>query len=575
MPALDLLVRGGLVVDGTGAPGVVADVGVRGDRVVAIGSIEDDAATVIDADGRVVAPGVVDIHTHYDAQLFWDPTASPSCLHGVTTIVGGNCGFSIAPLGDRQGDYLASMLARVEGIPLEALSAGVSWSWRTFGEYLGLLEGRVAVNAGFLAGHTALRRAVLGDDDARLATADEVEDMARMLGSCLAEGALGFSSSRATSHNDADGRAVSSRYAGDDELLALCRVTGQHPGTTLEYIPSVGAFFTDDEIQLMTAMSVAADRPLNWNILNVNTTLWEGSSQRLTAGDHAAAHGGRVVALTMPTMSTLRVNFVSGFVLDSFPGWDELFRLDATERLRALADAPTRARLRDAVERDTSVLGPRLRDWGTLVFGQCFADSTKSFEGRRVADVAAERGVGPFDCLLDVVVADGLRTVIVLPPIGNDLESWRLRAQVWRDQRAVIGGSDSGAHLDMIDNFAYSTSLLGPIVRDGLIELERAVHLLTDVPARLYGITDRGRLAEGWKADLVVFDPATVGSGSVRMCADLPGGASRLFADALGVPYVVVNGTTVVEDGVVTDARPGTVLRSGRDTQTVHAASPA
>ncbi|MBW8825237.1 MAG: amidohydrolase family protein [Acidobacteria bacterium] len=569
---LDLVVKSGLVVYGSGRPGAVADIGISRGRIVAIGKVDEPATEVIDADGRVVAPGAVDIHTHYDAQLFWDGAATPSCLHGVTTVVGGNCGFSIAPLAPGQADYLAAMLARVEGIPLESLTAAVPWSWRSFGDYLDALDGRVAVNVGFLAGHTALRRFVMGDDDARPATALEVERLEVLLSECLAAGALGLSSSRATSHNDAAGRAVSSRFAEVDELLALCSTTGRHEGTTLEFIPSVGAYFSDADMELMTAMSLAADRPLNWNILNVNTVLWDGSRQRLTAGDHAAAQGGRVVALTMPTMATLRINFVSGFILDTFAGWDELFRYDLTERARVLADPSMRRALQDAVTHDQSVLGPRLRDWGALVFGQCFAPSTRSLEGRRVADVAAERAVDPFDCLLDVVLADELRTVIIVPPIGNDAESWQLRAQVWRDPRAVIGGSDSGAHLDMIDNFAYTTSLLGPIVRDGLIELEQAVRLVTDVPARLYGVRGRGGLVEGWQADIVVFDPDTIGPGRVEMRADLPGGASRLFADAVGIDAVLVNGTTIVRDGVLTGARPGTVLRSGRDTETVRAA---
>jgi N-acyl-D-aspartate/D-glutamate deacylase len=321
-------------------------------------------------------------------------------------------------------------------------------------------------------------------------------------------------------------------------------------------------------------MSVAADRPLNWNLLNVNTLLWEGSRQRLGAGDHAAGRGGRVVALTMPISSTLRVNLVSGFILDTFDGWTDLFALPLEERARQLRDPARRAAMRAGVEDVDTTLTRRMRDWSALVVAQTFTEATRAHEGRTLGAICADDGGDPFERLLDIVLADDLRTVIVLPPIGNDPESWRLRSQVWRDPRAVIGGSDAGAHLDMIDTFVYATSLLGPIVRDGHLSLPEAVRALTDVPARLYGIRERGRVAEGWRADLVVFDPATVGPGTVQLRADLPAGSSRLYAEPTGVAHVVVNGEEIVRDGTPTGATPGTVLRSGRDTETVHAASP-
>ena len=385
-----------------------------------------------------------------------------------------------------------------------------------FGEYLDRLEGTLAVNAGFLVGHTTLRRCVMGDADDHPATAGDLEEIERLLRASLAAGALGFSSSLASSHNDAAGRAVSSRFADRDELIHLAAVTGDYEGTTLEFIPSIAAYFTDDDMDLMTSMSVAADRPLNWNVLNVNTLLWDGSRQRLGAGDHAARRGGRVVALTMPISSTLRVNFVSGFILDTFTGWTDLFALPPRERLQEIANSRRRAQMRAGVEAGDSTLVRRIRDWGALVVGETFSPATRDYRGLTVGEIAGRLGQDPFDVLLDIVVADELRTVLVIPPIGNDQESWSLRGQVWADERAVIGGSDSGAHLDMIDTFLYATSLLGPISRDGHIRLEQAVHLLTDVPARLYGLRDRGRLAEGRLADLVVFDPTTIGPGQVQ-----------------------------------------------------------
>ncbi len=571
----DGVIRGATVVDGSGRPGRTADVGIRAGRIGAIGRIEERGGWEIQADGLVIAPGIVDIHTHYDAQLFWDGAATPSSFHGVTTVIGGNCGFSIAPLVADQAPYLAAMLARVEGIPLESLEQGVPWDWSTFGEFLDRLDGVIAVNAGFLAGHTTLRRCVMGVADDRPATNAELEQIERLLRASLTGGALGFSSSLASSHNDAAGRAVSSRFADRDEFLRLAAVTGEYEGTTLEFIPTIDAYFSGDDMDLMTAMSVAADRPLNWNILNVNTLLWDGSRQRLGAGDHAAARGGRVVALTMPISSTLRVNFISGFVLDTFADWTDLFALPPGERRRALADPERRARMRASIEQGDSTLVRRIRDWSALVVGESFSPATKAYTGRTLGDIATSVGSDPFDLLLDIVIADDLRTIIVIPPIGNDPESWRLRSEVWKDDRAVIGGSDSGAHLDMIDTFVYATSLLGPITRDGHVSLEEAVRLLTDVPARLYGLRDRGRLATGWCADLVVFDPSTIGPGPVRTRQDLPGGASRLYADAVGIEHVIVNGVVTAAAGELTGALPGSVLRSGHDTDTVTAGVPA
>jgi len=575
MSDLDLVVRGGLVVDGTGAEPRPADVAIDGGRVVAVGEVTEDSRREIDADGLVVAPGVVDVHTHFDAQLFWDAAATPSCLHGITTVIGGNCGFSIAPLGNGQAGYLAQMLARVEGMPLATLEQAVPWDWSSFADYLARFDGRLAVNAGFLVGHTTLRRAVMGADDERVATDAELDEMATLLGRSLAEGGLGFSSSLANTHNDGDGRPVSSRYSTRDELLRLATVTGEHAGTTLEFIPSVATRFSDDDMDLMTAMSLAADRPLNWNLLNVNSLLWDAAQQRLTAGDFAAERGGRVVALTMPVSSTLRVNFVTGFVLDAFEGWTDLFALPLDERRRELADPARRAQMRSGVETVDTTLTRRMRNWSSLVVEQTYSDATRRYEGRTLGDIAAVEGGDAFEHLLDIALADDLRTVIVIPPIGNDPESWQMRASVWRDPRALIGGSDSGAHLDMIDTFVYATSLLGPVVRDGYFTLAEAVRSLTDLPARLYGVTDRGRVAEGWLADLVVFDPATIGPGPMEMRADLPAGASRLYADAHGVEHVLVNGVEIVAGGRLTGATPGTVLRSGRDTETVHAGAAA
>jgi N-acyl-D-aspartate/D-glutamate deacylase len=571
---LDLLIRDAEIVDGTGAPARRGDVGIRDGRIVAVGDIDEQSAKMIAAEGQTLAPGFVDLHTHYDAQLFWDPTASPSLQHGVTTVFGGNCGFTLAPADSGQQDYLTRMLARVEGMPLDALRAGLDWRWSSFGDWLHRLDGRIAVNAGFLVGHSALRLAAMGDDAVGgEASADQVDRMVMLLGEALTAGALGLSTSQSNTHNDGAGQPVPSRSATREELLALAASVREHPGTQLEaIIPGCLSGFTDDDIALLTNMSLAADRPLNWNVLGVSAANPDGHEKQLRASEVAAERGGRVVALTLPNSTKIRLSFLSGFVLDGLPGWRETMHLPVAERLRALADPEVRRRLDEDAHSEEAGILRGLANWERLIIVETFAAENADATGHRVGEVAAARGGEPFDTLLDVVIADELRTGLTPAPFGDDAADWRARAEVWRHPHAVIGGSDAGAHLDMMCGAIYTTSLLGHGVRERqVVTLEEAVRLITDVPARLYGLTERGRITPGWHADLVLFDPTTIDHGPERTAYDLPAGAPRLVADAYGISSVFVAGEQVCRDGEATGAMPGTVLRSGRDTQTVTA----
>jgi N-acyl-D-aspartate/D-glutamate deacylase len=558
---LDVVLRGGDVVDGTGAPRRRADVGIRDGRVVSIGTIEERGEREIDVTGLVVAPGFVDIHTHYDVQLLWDPYATPSPLHGVTTVVGGNCGVSIAPI-DPDDDYVLRMMAHVEGMPLESVQAGPAWDWRSFGDFLDRLDGRLGVNAGFLVGHSTIRRLVMG---ARAvgneATGEELDGMVAALRDALAAGALGFSSALGDVETDGDGNPAPSRAAARDEFIALSAALRQHEGTILEFIPAMGEI-AQERIELMTDMSLAAGRPLNWNLLG-SFSATEVYEQQLTATDHARSKGAEVVALTLPDVMRLR----GSNMLSMLPAWQEVAQLDADARAAAVADPEVRTKVAKTVEGAKQYLS-------ALASPELLEIAGGPLAGRSVQDVADETGREAIDVLIDDVLAPGVALDIVFPSLVPSLgvtdESWKARAEVWRDDRVILGGSDAGAHLDLMCQANYTTAVLGQSVRErGVLGLEEAVHLLTDVPARLYGLRERGRIEEGWHADLVVFDPATIGTGPAEARHDLPAGGLRLYAEATGVAHVLVGGEPIVADGSLTGALPGRVLRSGTDTETV------
>ncbi len=570
---LDLAIRGGTVVDGTGAAGFDADVGVSDGRIVDIGRLSGPATREIDATGLVVCPGFIDPHTHYDAQLFWDPLADPSNIHGVTTVIGGNCGFTLAPLAPGDGDYLRRMMAKVEGMPLEALESGVGWDWDGFGEYLDRVDRGLGVNAGFLVGHCAIRRRVMGERaSGNEATADDLAAMRGLLAESIEAGGLGFSTSLSYTHNDGDGQPVASRWASDEEVLELCAVVADHEGTTLEFVTD-GCMkgFTDDEVELMTAMSLAGRRPLNWNVLSIDSAAPDRYRGQVAACQRAADAGARVVALTMPVLVGMNMSFLTYCALMMLPGvWGEVLGLPVDERMQRLRDPEVRARMAvDAASPEAGVFS-RLVGWERYRIGDTFSVENESVQGRLVADIAAERGIGALDALLDVVLADDLRTVLWPGPTDDDDESWRMRAEAWENPNVMIGGSDAGAHLDRMSGAPYTTAFLGDCIRGRrLASMERAIQLMTEAPARLFGLRDRGHVAVGGHADLVVFDPAEVDAGEVSLVSDLPGGAGRLVSPSRGIARVLVGGEVTVLDGQATGARPGRVLRSSTDTYTV------
>ena len=561
----DLTVEDGLFLDGTGSPAEHKDVAISGGRIVEIGApgTLGRSRQRIEATGKVVTPGFVDVHTHYDAQVLWDPYLSPSSLHGVTTVIGGNCGFSIAPLSDHDDGYMLRMLAEVEAIPAGALEAGAGWDWRSFGEYLEAVEAAgPALNFGVMAGHSsALRRAVLGDRHTEPDPGPEaISAMRALLREALSAGALGFSSSWNSLHTDGEGEPVPSRFSLAAELVALAGEVAAYPGTQIEFIPTVGAF-SDEHVETMIAMSLASGRTLNWNVLiPENPDVARG---QLAVSDLAAARGASIVALTYPGPMAIRASRRSS-LFRSVPGWNELLDLPTKDAVAELRKPDVRDRLRRSAKESGSALATVVAD---LVVADTHASSTASSAGRGLGEIAAEGGsIDAFDALFDLWIADDLRTGFQPEPVANSAASWAVRLESLHDPRVIIGASDAGAHVEMLSTFDYAPALLALTRRSGTLTLAEAVQKLTDVPARLYGLEGRGRLVEGAWADLVVFDPATVGPGAPGWRNDLPGGAGRIYNEPTGIDHVVVNGTEIAGPSGLTGERSGKVLRSGIDT---------
>jgi N-acyl-D-aspartate/D-glutamate deacylase len=563
----DLVIRDATVVDGTGAPRRSGDVAVDGGRISQIGEVDEGGRESIDAAGRVLAPGFIDVHTHLDVQGFWDTTLSPTPLHGITTAIAGNCGFSVAPLIPEHASYIMRMLSRVEEIPVQSLSSAVPWDWESTEQYLAGIDGTLAINTGYMVGHSPLRVVVMGADATdRPATTAEIEQMVTLLAAGLRAGGLGFSTSYSITHADAEDRPVPSRLASREEFVALASVCRDFPGTSLEIIvgPPPGPF-EPEKAELMLEMTRAAQRPLNWNIMFPKASNVDLCLQNLELSAAAASQGGRIAGLAMAFFSERPFRFRS---LEDIPGLGAVFELADEELASLLSDPAGRANF-EALSKGVHKYQEGQIRWPEYRILETVAASNKRFEGQLVGDIAQSQGKRAFDVLCDIVVADRFQTVVAFDTPPATRRDWEALVTVWRTPGGLVGGSDAGAHLGKLAFFNYTTTLLAHGVRDhGALSLEEGVQLLTSKPAELYGLVDRGQIAVGAIADLVLFDEATVGPRQVRFVDDLPGGASRLFGGADGIGHVFVAGREIVRDGSFTEARPGRVLRSGKATRT-------
>jgi N-acyl-D-aspartate/D-glutamate deacylase len=576
----DLLIRGGIVVDGTNTPPRRLDVAVEGGRIVEIGPDLDaaNASRVIDAGGKVVSPGFVDTHTHYDAQIHWDPTLDMSSRHGYTSFIGGNCGLSLAPVNSASADYMVSALSKVEGIPIETLQEGVDITWSTFGELLDKLEARgVGVNIGFTVGHTALRALVMGEraltDEA---TPADVDAMKALLHKSIEEGGLGFSSGRSETHTDMDRRPVASRLATDAELIALASVVGEHEGTKMEYVPNANSTLDDDLRSWMAELSIAAKRPVDFPLVLDQYLTDDEVESLFQSADVARAKGGEVIVQVTGQTTSLYFNLRSGFLYEALPSpWPEVYSVTHEERLQLFRDPDMIDRLEEGARAAVAGGGNlgKPANFGALFIGSAVAPENERFVGRKVDDIATELGLSPFRAVLEIALRDDLRTVLeVRPPdFASTREGWERRVKYLRDNRGVISASDAGAHYDVIDTYAQSSRLISnAVTKFRLMPIEEAVHRLTQVPATVTGLKDRGVIKVGNWGDFVIFDPDAMGTTPTALVDDLPGGGSRLLCGNTGIEYVIVNGEPLWEAGQYTGSLSGTVLRSGRDTVTPH-----
>ncbi|MFM7127311.1 MAG: N-acyl-D-amino-acid deacylase family protein [Actinomycetota bacterium] len=547
-----ILITGGTVIDGTGTPGVRRDVLIRGDRIEAVGeNLSGD--TVIDATGRVVAPGFIDIHTHYDAQVFWDPALTPSCYHGVTTVVAGNCGFSIAPTKAMDRDLIARTMEKVEDMDPATLAAGIPWEFESFPDYLRAIERRgTLLNYAAYIGHTPVRIFALGDEAVgRPATPDEIARMVDIVSEAMDAGAAGFATSFAITHRGADGQPIPSRWADRAEIEALFAAVGRSGRGVIGVNGGDGLSFADCyEIQ----PKVGA--PITYTALL--TTSQGTHLQALEVHKDGHARGIDVWPQVSCRPLAFSMTMVEPFTLNTSPVFAELMPKSLDERRAAFADPAWRQRVRDGWANKQGLL-PR---WDSYEIMESVA--SPELVGRRLADIAGESGADPFDLLLDLALLEPDLKLRVKAMLANDDADGV--AILLQAEGCTLGLSDAGAHVGQLCDAVLPTDLLGTWVRERqVLTFEQAVHKLTQVQAQLFGFTDRGVIRPGAYADIVVFDPDTVAPGPIRRVTDFPANGERLTADRpSGVHHLFVNGVEVQRDGhLVAEAlteRPGVLV---------------
>jgi len=557
----DLIIRNARINDGTGLPAYSGDVEVRDGRITRVGRLRGAAATtVIDADGLDLTPGFVDVHTHYDAQLLFEPSASPSSWHGVTTVITGNCGFAIAPSKPEDIEWLVLMLAKVEGMSPDALFAGVPFRGGSFGDFTSLFDGRVGVNVASYVGHATVRRWVMGAEASeRVATAEEIVAMQAVVDEAMQQGALGFSTSQLDVHADHEGRPVPPNLASPEEIVELCSVLAAYDEGALQHLcRSFAVGYDESDRKLLGDMVRASGgKPLHANLLLRFTgapDLWRTC---LGVLEGYAREGLRVYPMASANPKGLHLALSDTILLDEMLSFRETLSRPMPARRLALADPDVRARMRVDFDRPG---GRQLAfGWGELLVASVRDPSNAGLVGQSVASIAAARGADPLDAFLDVSLAEDLETVFVIdrPVSQEDRDVIRF---LLAHPLTMPGSSDGGAHLNTFCGADYTTRVLTEYVDDEFT-FEQAVRRLSAVPASTIGLWDRGEIRPGAKADLVLLDRSRLAVGPARLLRDFPTGAARMVWEQRGYVSTIVNGQEVVHDSVATGATPGDVLR--------------
>jgi len=556
--AYDLLIRNGTVIDGKGTPRFHADIAVRNGKIAAIGKIDEAATNTIDAGGKIVCPGFVDPHTHYDAQITWDQLLSSSSEHGVTTVMMGNCGVGIAPCKPAVRGLLTEDLVTVEGIDHEVLTEGIRWDWETFPQFIDAAAKRgSAVNLGFLVPLAPLRTYVLGvEANERAATASETQTIAGLLRDAIEAGAWGFSTTASRQHIGHGGKPLSARLASRDELTAYCGVLKQLGRGVIELaLTKRYATLADDEEAFLKFMLDASERPVTWLSLHNLAEKPNAIAEILDRVAPLIKRGAKPQILTRPLLYDM--NLRRPFMFTEMNAAKPLFDASFETQMNIYADGTFRKAFKDELK-----LG---RKWAGIAQNVIIVSvenpALKALEGKTIGEIAKARDTDPDDVFFDIAVEDQLQVKYVVPRANTDKAAL---AEALRDTRTMIGLSDAGAHLDMLCESGYTTYLLGHWVREEkALSLEQAIQRITSEPADFFGIRDRGRLETGAAADIVVFDENTIASPlRPTPVKDLPAGGTRLYSKAEGISQVVVNGRILYQEGRHTGAIPGQILRS-------------
>ncbi|HMF48455.1 MAG TPA: amidohydrolase family protein, partial [Candidatus Saccharimonadales bacterium] len=556
----DLVLKGGRIYDGSGMPSFNGDVAIENGKIVAIGRLNGGATRTLNVDGLAVAPGFIDPHTHLDAQLLWDPLGTSSCFHGVTSVVLGNCGLSLAPAKPENRESMIKSFVRVEAISRRVLEEGVEWKWTSTAEYLSTLGTRLGINAAALIGHIAVRHYVMGEDAVeRQATVEEIARMKQLVRQGMEAGAVGFSTNQNPRHIREDRKPVASRLASDEELGSLLDVLGEMNAGVVQL--SGGGADSRGRIAYAAQMARRTGRPVLWQSISHSWSRPNHWQEMLANTQRVFEEEGLpIFAMTQAKPFQNRYSLLDAQCFDEFPTWKAAMFSPVPVRKQMFADPELRRKLRaEAIEDQSPSVFPKR--WDVIIVDHVKLEHNKSLQGKSVQDIAEAQKKDGLDCFLDLSLEEDLETRFVHINTQGDPKAV---CEILKHPAVMIGQSDAGAHMGYDARFGYCTAFLGRWVRGyGIMNLEEAVAKLTFRVASVFGLNDRGLLRPGLAADIAVFDPATINTLEPEYVRDLPGNETRMIQKATGVPFTVVNGEIVIENGAPTGARPGKVLRPG------------